>query len=99
MLAAITQTWLPLFTYQQLLTVWWVPKQLLQKAAFDTFTFAGGWGGGAQKSFSRKIPNGEIPYLRALPVVLVNPTSYFETTLELSIRNPWATFLVESYGD
>ena len=36
--------WSPSSTYQQLLTVWWVPQQLLQKALFDTFTFEGGWG-------------------------------------------------------
>ena len=40
----ITQAWSPSSTYQQLLTVWWVPQQLLQKAVFDTFTFEGGWG-------------------------------------------------------
>ena len=33
-------------THQQLLTVWWVPQQLLQKAVFDTFSFEGGVGGG-----------------------------------------------------
>ena len=31
-------------TYQQLLTVGWVPKQLLQKAAFGMFIFEGGGG-------------------------------------------------------
>ena len=39
-------------TYQQLLTVGWVPKQLLQKAVFNTFIFEGG----DQKFLSRKIP-------------------------------------------
>ena len=37
--------WSPSSTYQQLLTVWWVPQQLLQMAVFDTFTFEWGWGG------------------------------------------------------
>ena len=35
-----------------------VPKQLLQKAVFDTFIFEGGWGGGwaVQKSLTRTDP-------------------------------------------
>ena len=40
----------------QLLTIGWVPKQLLQKAVFDPFTFEGGWGGGVQKSLTRTAP-------------------------------------------
>ena len=36
-----------------LLTVWWVPQQLLQKAVFDTFSFEGG---GDQKSSTRTDP-------------------------------------------
>ena len=55
-LAAITQAWSPSSTYQQLLTVWWVPQQLLQKAIFDTFTFEGGGGGWDTKSFNRTDP-------------------------------------------
>ena len=39
---AITQAWSPSSTYQQLLTVWVVPQQLLQKAVSDTFSFEGG---------------------------------------------------------
>ena len=37
----------------QLLTIGWVPKQLLQKAVFDTFIFEGG---GGPKSFTRTDP-------------------------------------------
>ena len=37
-------------------------------------------------------------YLGAFPVVLVNTSSYFKATLELSIRDPWPSFLVEGDG-
>ena len=45
-IAAITLAWSPPSTYQQLLTIWWVPQQLLQKAVFDTFIFEEEGGGG-----------------------------------------------------
>ena len=41
-------------TYQQLQTVGLVPKQLLQKAVFDTLVFEGGMG--VQKSLTRTDP-------------------------------------------
>ena len=43
-------------TYQQLLTVGWVPKQLLQKAVFDAFIFEGG--GGSKNLLLGRTPNG-----------------------------------------
>ena len=45
-LRELVRIWSPPSTYQQLLTVWWVPQQLLQKAIFDMFTFEGGVGVG-----------------------------------------------------
>ena len=44
-------------TYQKLLTLWWVPWQLLQKAVFDTFTFDWWWG--IQKPLSRMDPKNK----------------------------------------
>ena len=43
----------------QLLTVWWVPQQLLQKAVFDTFSFEGGWGGSKNPQLGRTHNIGE----------------------------------------
>ena len=48
----------PSSTYQQLLTVEWVPKQLLRKAVFNTFIFEGGWG--VQKSLTRRDPKDNL---------------------------------------
>ena len=44
-LAAITQAWSPSSTYQQLLTVWWVPNSCSKRLYSIRSLFGGGWGG------------------------------------------------------
>ena len=52
--------------------VGWVPKQLLQKAVFDTFIFEGGWG--VQKSLTRTDPFHLIYHLiLQMPILTIGP--------------------------
>ena len=78
----------------QLLTIGWVPKQLLQKAVFDTFIFEGGVG--VQKSLTRTDP--QLPLRRIDRKVSIH-TGHFKEADGVSGWGKYEQSLFDGWGD